>query len=204
MARPVKWARDLHLIRERAARSRTETWSRQDLEHLFAVGRATAQTLIKAIGEVESVGGAHFVERPALLTFLDQMIAAPSVEEAMRARLLEAVPVPRPKTLRVSLPPDLRHAMLPDLPPNITLEAGRLEIRAETAVEMLESLATLALIIQNDLDRFRAIIEPPVSPSRWRPRTRRFHRPAAPPERICEPHRVGIPARRMISARPSG
>ena len=28
MARPVKWSRDLHPIRERAARSRTETWSR--------------------------------------------------------------------------------------------------------------------------------------------------------------------------------
>ena len=51
--------------------------------------------------------------------------------------------MPRPKTLRVSLPSGLRHAMLSDLPPNVMLEPGRLEIRAETAVEMLESLATL-------------------------------------------------------------
>jgi hypothetical protein len=163
MARPVKWARDLHLIRERAARSRTETWSRQDLEHLFAVGRATAQTLMKAIGEVESVGGAHFVERPALLTFLDEMIAAPSVEDALRARLAGAEPVPRRKTLRVSLPSGLRHARLSDLPRNVILEPGRLEIRAETAVEMLESLATLALVMQNDLDRFRSIVQPPTT-----------------------------------------
>ena len=165
MGRPVKWARDLHLLRERAARSRTETWSRQDLEHLFAVGRATAQTLMKAIGEVESVAGAHFVERPALLAFLEEMIAAPSVEDAMRARLADAEPVPRPKTLRVPLPSGLRHAMLPDLPPNITLAPERLEIRAETAVEMLESLATLAMVMQNDLDRFRAVIEPAVAPA---------------------------------------
>ena len=163
MGRPVKWARDLHLLRERAARSRTETWSRQDLEHLFAVGRATAQTLMKAIGEVESVAGAHFVERPALLAFLDEMIAAASVEEAMRGRLAVAGPVARPKSLRVSLPSDLRHAMLPDLPRNITLEPGRLEIRAETAVQMLESLATLAMVMRNDLDRFQAVIEPPIS-----------------------------------------
>ncbi len=41
----VKWTRDLHLLRERASRSRTETWSRQQIEYLFGVGRATAQTL---------------------------------------------------------------------------------------------------------------------------------------------------------------
>jgi hypothetical protein len=159
VARPLKWARDLHLLRERAARSRTETWSRQEIEHLFGVSRATAQTLMKAIGEVATVGGAHFVERPALLAFLDEMIKAPSVEEAMRARLAGAEPVPRPKPLRVSLPPDLRHAMLPDLPANITLEPGRLEIRAGSAVAMLESLVALAMVMTNDLERFRQTIE---------------------------------------------
>lgn len=158
MARPVKWARDLHLLRERASRSRVETWSRQDVERLFCVGRATAQTLMKAIGEVQSVAGAHFVDRPSLLTFLDGMIKEPSVDEAMRARLAEAEPVPRPKPLRVSLPPDLRNAMLTDLPPNITLEPGRLEIRAESAEAMLESLVTLAMVMTNDLERFRVAV----------------------------------------------
>ena len=159
MARPVNWARDLHLLRERASRSRTETWSRQDLEILFSVGRATAQGLMKAIGEVQNVAGAHFVERPALLAFLDAMIAAPSVDEALRARLAGAEPVPRPKALRVSLPADLRHVMLPDLPPNITLEPGRLEVRAGTAESMLESLVALAMVMQNDLDRFKDLVE---------------------------------------------
>lgn len=159
MPRPVKWARDLHLLRERASRSRTETWSRQDIEALFGVGRATAQTLMKAIGEVQSVGAAHFVERHCLLSFLDEMIKAPSVDEAMRARLAEAEPVPRPKALRVSLPADLRNAMLPDLPLNIKLEPGRLEIRAESAEGLLESLVTLAMVMTNDLERFRAAVE---------------------------------------------
>ena len=160
MARPVKWACDLHLLRERAARSRTETWSRQEIEHLFGVGRATAQTVMKAIGGVQSVAGAHFVERFSLLAFLDAMIASPSVDAAMRDRLAVADPVPRPKTLRVSLPADLRHAMLPDLPPNIVLEPGRLEIRAETAERMLESLVALAMVMTNDLERFRELIAP--------------------------------------------
>ena len=96
MARPVKWARDLYPIRDRARKARTETWSRTDIEQLFGVGRATAQSLMKAIGEIQPVGGAHFVERPALLSFLDAMIAAPSVKEGLRLRLLEAEPVPSP------------------------------------------------------------------------------------------------------------
>ena len=164
MARPVKWSRDLHPIRERARNARTETWGRKDVEDLFGVGRATAQMLMKAIGEIQPVGGAHFVERPSLLSFLDAMIAAPSVEEGLRARMLEAEPPPRPRPLRVSLPVDLRSAMLPDLPPNIRLAPGRLEIEAPTAIAMLESLMTLALIMQNDLDRFQAAIEPPSYP----------------------------------------
>ena len=88
--------------------------------------------------------------------FFDQMISAPSVEEAMRVRFSEAEPVPQPRALRVLLPVDLRHVMMPDLPHNVTLEPGRLEIRAGTAVEMLERLVALAMITTNDLDRFRA------------------------------------------------
>ena len=160
MARPVKWSRDLHPIRQRAARSRTETWSRTDIEELFGIGRASAQSLMKAIGQVQTVGGAHFVERPALLAFLDEMIAAPSVDEALRFRLQEAQPAPRPKTLRVSLPEDLRRAMLPDLPANVKLSPGRIEVTAPTALEMLEALLALAMVMQNDLDRFQAAVEP--------------------------------------------
>lgn len=52
MGRPVKWSRELHSLRECAAHARTETWGRLDIEQLFGVGRATAQTLMKAIGEV--------------------------------------------------------------------------------------------------------------------------------------------------------
>lgn len=160
MARQVKWAQDVHELRMRAARARTETWSRADIEHFFDISRASSQSLMKAIGGVQVVGGAHFVERPALLDFLDEMIAAPSVEEGLRTRLNEAPPPPRAKPLRVSLPEDLRQAMLPDLPANITLEPGRLEIKAGTAEEMLQSLLALAMVMQNDLDRFREVVEP--------------------------------------------
>ncbi len=54
--------------------------------------------------------------------------------------------------------------MMPDLPQNIELTPGQIVIKAETAVAILESLWTLALIMQNDVDRFQAAIEPPSRP----------------------------------------
>lgn len=164
MARPVKWSRDVHLIRERAARSRTETWSRQDIETLFGVQRASAQTLMRAIGEVQTVAGAHFVERSSLLHFLNAMIEAPDFDEAFRVRSREAKAPPQTKQLRVSLPADLRSVTLYDLPSNIQLSFGKLEIEAGSAVSMLESLALLAQAMQNDTERIRAIFDPPTTP----------------------------------------
>jgi hypothetical protein len=161
VARPVKWSRDLHPIRERAAQSRIETWSRQDLEQLFNVGRATAQTLMKAIGEVQNVAGTHFVDRSSLLTFLNDVIAADSVEEGLNARLLVAAPPPTVKPLRVSLPSGLRSVLVRDLPENIRVTTGRLEIDAVSAVSMLESLVILAQAMQNDLTHFEQLINSP-------------------------------------------
>ena len=164
MARPVKWSRDLHLIRERAGLSRTETWGRSDVERLFGVGRATAQTLMKAIGEVQPVGGAHFVERASILDFLDAMIDAPDLDQALRARIREAASPPSSKPLRVALPHDLRSVTVRDLPGNISLSKGRLEITAESTTSLLESLALLAQAMQNDLAQVQDMIEPPVAP----------------------------------------
>ena len=161
MARPVKWSRDLHPIRDRASRSRAEIWSRQEIERLFDIGRASAQTLMKAIGDVQSVAGAHFVDRASLLSFLDEMIDADSVEEALRNRLLEADAPPAPKPLRVSLPADLRNVMVRDLPETIRLSPGRLEITAPTTEAMLESLALLAQAMGNDLASVQNALEPP-------------------------------------------
>jgi hypothetical protein len=160
MARPVKWSRDLYPIRERATHSRTETWARKDIERLFDIGRASAQGLMKAIGEVQAVGGAHFVERTSLLAFLDEMVEADSVENALRHRLLEAEAPPAPKPLRVALPADLRNVMLRDLPENINLTRGRLEISAPDTIGMLENLALLARALQNDLDSAQATWDP--------------------------------------------
>ncbi|AXC16117.1 hypothetical protein ACPOL_6935 (plasmid) [Acidisarcina polymorpha] len=156
----MKWSRDLYPIRERAANARTETWGRLDIERLFGVGRASAQGLMKAIGEVQPVGRAHFVERTSLLGFLDAMIAAEDFDEAFRSRMREADAPPYTKPLKVSLPAGLRTVMLRDLPPNISLTPGRLEIIANSSIAMLESLALLAQAMQNDFLHVQAILDP--------------------------------------------
>ena len=161
MARPVKWSRDVHLIRERAARSRTETWSRQDIERLFGISRASAQNLMKAIGEVQTVGGTHFVQRSSLLGFLDQMVAADSVDEALRSKHESADPVPRANTLRLSLPEDLRRVTLKDLPERVVLGPGEIRVTGANAEQVLEGLLVLAQVMQNDLDSVRMRLDPP-------------------------------------------
>ena len=91
MGRPVKWSGELHLmIQERNAQARTETWGRVDMEELFGVGRVTSQTLIKAIEEVQPVGGAYFVERSSRLSFLDALIESPDFDQAFRSPVREA------------------------------------------------------------------------------------------------------------------
>ncbi len=161
MARPVKWSRDVHPIRERAARSRTETWSRQDIEQLFGISRASAQNLMKAVGEVQAVGGTHFVDRASLLGFLDQMVAADSVDEALRSKHESAEPVPRPSTLRLSLPEDLRRVTLKDLPETVVLSPGEIRVTGANAEQVLEGLIVLAQVMQNDLDSVRMRLDPP-------------------------------------------
>lgn len=164
MPRPVKWARDLHAIRERAANASTETWSRVDLENLFGVGRATAQTLARAIGEVNSVAGAHFVDRSSLVDFLDKMIAAPSVEDGLRDRLVQAPSPPRRRPLKVSLPRDLQTVTARDLPPHIRISTGLLTIEASEMEQLLESLVLLARILECDSDGTQKLLEPSKPP----------------------------------------
>lgn len=164
MARPVKWSRDVHPIRERAVRSRTETWSRQDIERLFEISRASAQNLMKAIGEVQAVGGTHFVDRASLLNFLDQMIAADSVDQALRSKYDTAEPVARARTLHLSLPKDLRRVTLKDLPLSITLGPGELRVTGANAEQVIEGLLVLAQVMQNDLNSVRSKLDPPANP----------------------------------------
>lgn len=85
MDRPVKWSRELHSnFGARRTRSYRNLGPR-GLDELFGVSRATPQTLMKANGEVQPVGGTHFSERSARPRFLDAMVDAPDLGRAFRS-----------------------------------------------------------------------------------------------------------------------
>lgn len=115
---------------------------------------------MKAIGEIQAVGGTHFVDRGSLLSFLTEMVEAPSVEEAMRRRTGQAAPVRRTGPLHISLPEDLRRVTLAGLPSNVEVREGELRITGTGAEQILEGLLLLARVMQNDLESIRVRLDP--------------------------------------------
>lgn len=166
MARPVKWTRNLHSIRERVLHSKLETWDRKAVQDLFDVRRVTAQNLMRAIGELSNVGGAHLTSRSSLLEFVDYVLAADDMNLATRARLDTAAPAPpQKKGLQVPLPESLRSVRLADLPENIKVAPGSLKIEGRDAFQILTQLAVLARAMENDLDSFVAAWNPGPAPA---------------------------------------
>ena len=165
MARTVSWRHHADAIAERVRRSVTESWTRRDLERVFGVGRATAQSLMRAIGEVQNVGGTYLVARAAILRYLEEVRTAPDLTLAHRERLQLAEPVPRPRTLKIDLPEDLRSVMLRDLPPEILVEPGRIEVRGNDVASLLQNFYLLVMAMENDLSSVEASLEKFVAPA---------------------------------------
>ena len=155
MARPVKWITRLHEIRQRVLNSKIETWDRQAIENLFDVRRVTAQSLMRAIGELSNVAGAHLTSRSSLLDFVDYVLAADDMDLAVRTRIDTAAAAPsQKKGLRLPIPDEFRAVRLADLPKDIKIAPGLLTIEGEDAFEILTQLAVLARALDNDLDSF--------------------------------------------------
>ena len=164
IARTLKWRDRIYEIRDQVKNSVIETWVRRDIENLFDLKRAAAQQLMKAIGEIQSIGGVHLIDRNTLLTFLNQIIQAENPEMVLREKLELAEPVPRPRHLKYTLPDSLRSVMIRDLPEGIKLDKGHLEIRGRDAEEIFQHLIILAQAIQNDLDTATDLLDPPAVP----------------------------------------
>ena len=155
MARPVKWISRLHEIRERVVHSKLETWDRKAIENLFDVRRVTAQSLMRAIGELSNVAGAHLTSRSSLLDFVDYVLASDDMEVAVRARIdTAAAPPPQKKGFILPVPEEYRAVRLADLPESIVVDHGQLTIRGAHAFEILQDLAVLARALENDVDSF--------------------------------------------------
>lgn len=165
MSKTISWSYRLHEIRERVERSKIQTWSRRDIEDLFEIKRASAQSLMKAIGGIQNIGGTHLVDRDNLLEFLSRSIESDDLSGVVQRRRLEAGPAPKTRPLAISLPAELRSVMAADLPAQIQLEAGRLTITGADSEEILETLCLLAQAMQNDLGTIQSLLDPlPVPP----------------------------------------
>jgi hypothetical protein len=161
MARKLKWRHDLHRITETVRRSKTETWTRIDLEDLFGVSRASAQSIMRAIGGIEPLGTLHTISRPSLLSYLEGLIQAEDIELAHRNRVQNFDPPPARKIISVSVPPELRSIMVSELPPEIYIGVGRVEVIGKNVEEIVERLVLLGLALQNDLPTAVDMLSPP-------------------------------------------
>jgi hypothetical protein len=162
MPRPISWLPRLPLIRRAVGSSVRSHWGRQDLEHLFELQPRAAQKLLELFPSL-TVGNARFVERDALLAFLDRIAEAEDPSAAIALYQQSRPPAPR-RSLRQLVPRDLEPATLASLPPNIALEAGRLEIRFAHLEELAEALAVLAQVLTDDLEGFARLYEPATPP----------------------------------------
>jgi hypothetical protein len=161
MARTLSWRHRLPEITHRVQNSAIETWTRTDLESVFEIKRASAQLLMKAVGEIHNLGGKHVIDRLSLLEFLKALAEADNPESGRRERLLRAEAVPHSRSIKVSLPEELRTVMVRHLPPEISLEEGRLGITGRNAREILDRLVLLSRALQNDLDTALQLLDPP-------------------------------------------
>jgi hypothetical protein len=164
MARTVRWRNQIASLQDLVRNSVVETYTREDLERVFGVKRAAAQQLMKAIGEVTNLGGKYVVSRPSVLNFLESMGQAEDIESAVRTRIQEAEPVPRPRFLKNTLPVELRSIMLRDVPEGISIAQGRIEITGGNAAEVTERLLALAMVMQNDFESVAQVLDPPSAP----------------------------------------
>ncbi|RZU35626.1 hypothetical protein [Edaphobacter modestus] len=161
MARKLKWRHDLHNIMKHVENSKTETWRRVDLEIAFNVSRPAAQRIMRAIGNIDNIGGTHAISRDSVITYLEHLIEAEDPTEAHLRRLQNLEPAPRHRKIQGTVPNDLHSVMVSSLPPNIVLKPGGIEVTGSDFKHVMENLLILARVLQNDTETAAQLIDPP-------------------------------------------
>ncbi|WP_035352997.1 hypothetical protein [Edaphobacter aggregans] len=161
MARKLKWRHDLHNIMKHVENSKTETWRRVDLEIAFNVSRPAAQRIMRAIGNIDNIGGTHAISRDSVITYLEHLIEAEDPTKAHLWRLQNLEPAPRHRKIQGAVPNDLHSVMVSSLPPNIVLKRGGIEVTGNDFKHVMENLLILARVLQNDTETAAQLIDPP-------------------------------------------
>jgi hypothetical protein len=150
MPRPISWLPRLHQIRKTVDTSVRSHYERKDIESLFELQPRAAQLLLEMLPTTH-VGRSRLVAREALVTFLEQMRVSDNPSAKLEDIRNDPAPAPRSR-LRTLIQRDRDPISLIDLPTEVALTRGRLEIRFDTIETLARHLYSLAQAMESDGD----------------------------------------------------
>ena len=136
-----------------------ELLTRRDIEQLFGVSRARAAQLMHTFG-ADRTGYARTLPRTRLLRQLRTYREGTEFrgEQARREHLLTELRKARLTGIRVKVPAETLAGRLSGLPASVVVERDRIEVRYAGAQEAVVKLVALAQALNNDYERFEALV----------------------------------------------
>ena len=159
MPPPVRWLLSLPDAVEQLERLDRDLITRRDLEELLGVSRSRAAALMRVFG-AEMAGTILVLRRASLLRTFQQAIAGGSFSRELdrRDRLVQYLHQARTAAVRVPVVPPEAPRRMDGLPPGVTVEPGRIEVRFEQPRDALSALYALAQALLADYDRFEDLV----------------------------------------------
>ncbi|MBM3725407.1 MAG: hypothetical protein FJW40_08290 [Acidobacteria bacterium] len=160
MSAKAQWLLQLPEILRQLEALPSPVLDRAAIERLFGVGRRRAIQLMGLFGGYQ-IGRTFVLERSKVLAALRSRVEDQEFRQERRrkARVAEALDelyrVQAAKAVVLPVQPGLK------VGPGVVLEPGRLEIRFDTAEELLARLFELAQAVSRDFERFREVVESP-------------------------------------------
>ena len=136
-----------------------ELLTRRDIEQLFGVSRARAAQLMHTFG-ADLTGYARTLPRTRLLRLLRTYREGTEFhgEQARREHLMTELRKARLTGIRVTVPAEALGGRLSGLPAGVVVERDRIEVRYAGAKEAVVKLVALAQALNNDYERFEALV----------------------------------------------
>ncbi len=158
MARPISWLPRLDAIARSVAGSARSHYTSRDLERILEVQPRSAQMLLNLLPTVR-IGKNLLVERDALAALFERLRQSEDPAATLAALRAQPRPPATRRSLRDLLPRDIA-AGTTELPANVELERGSLQIRFANLEELANALYRLAILLEGDLDGFAERYEP--------------------------------------------
>jgi hypothetical protein len=135
------------------------------LAALFVEAKPTAPPLLVVTGAIQNLGCVYAVSRHDLMDLVERFINTDDVNRVLN-NLLDKAPEPLDsKPIKVEIPEQCKYVRLNELPNNIVIEAGKLEIKGE-GLTIIQSLGLLARALETDCDLLLRRATRPRKPTR--------------------------------------